>query len=143
MNARKQKMKQELQEKLFDKYPKIFRDKDKDITQSCMGWGIECPDAWYDLIDACCDVLQWFCDNIIKAQIYADQVKEKFGRFTFYFHFEDDITDHQYQIINGILTAYEQISTTICYECGSNKNVKSTGGGWIAYFCEDCMEKNT
>lgn len=31
----------ELQEKLFEKYPKIFRQKDLSMNETCMCWGIE------------------------------------------------------------------------------------------------------
>ena len=32
-------MKEELQKILFDKYPAMFRDKDKSMSESCMYWG--------------------------------------------------------------------------------------------------------
>ena len=35
-------MDQELQNQLFEKYPDLFSNKDKDIMHSCMAWGIDC-----------------------------------------------------------------------------------------------------
>ena len=35
-------MKAELQNKLFEKYPKIFGQKDLPMTQTAMCWGIDC-----------------------------------------------------------------------------------------------------
>jgi len=34
-------MKVELQQKLYDKYPLLFTDKDADMRTTCMCWGIE------------------------------------------------------------------------------------------------------
>ena len=45
------KMKQELQQKLYDTYPKLFIQKDLPPQQTAMCWGICCGDGWYDLID--------------------------------------------------------------------------------------------
>ena len=49
-------MNKELQEKLYEKYPKIFRQKDESTKTSCMGWGICCGDGWvYTLCSTCRD----------------------------------------------------------------------------------------
>jgi hypothetical protein len=56
-------MKQELQQKLYDKYPKIFRQKDLPMTQTCMCWGIDTNDGWYSLLDTLCSQIQWRIDN--------------------------------------------------------------------------------
>ena len=47
-------MKKELQEKLFANFPEIFKQKDLDMTQTAMCWGISCNDGWYDLINELC-----------------------------------------------------------------------------------------
>jgi len=56
-------MKQELQNKLFEKYPKIFGQKDLPMTQTAMCWGISCGDGWYNIIDTLCGHLQYLVDN--------------------------------------------------------------------------------
>ena len=43
-------MKKELQDKLFEKYPKLYRQKDLDKTQTAMCWGISCGSGWYNII---------------------------------------------------------------------------------------------
>jgi hypothetical protein len=43
-------MKQELQENLFRKFPHLYTDRTKPMTQTCMCWGIDCGDGWYKLI---------------------------------------------------------------------------------------------
>lgn len=58
-------MKAKLQKKLFDKYPKLFRQKDLPMTQTCMCWGIDTGEGWYDLIDILCSCIQNHVDNEI------------------------------------------------------------------------------
>lgn len=43
-------MKKELQEKLFNDFPLLYGDCSKDMSQSCMFWGIDCGDGWYDIL---------------------------------------------------------------------------------------------
>ena len=78
-------MKEELEKMLFERYPKIFGNKDKPMTETCMCWGIECPDSWFDMLDSLCKALQWDTDKNDYPQIVADQVKEKFGTLRFYY----------------------------------------------------------
>ena len=57
-------MKDELDQKLVNKYPEIFRNRYGDMRETAMCWGFECGDGWYDLIDNACAVM----DNVIKNQ---------------------------------------------------------------------------
>ena len=43
-------MTRELENKLFEKYPKIFAGKDLPITQNLMSFGCECEDGWFNII---------------------------------------------------------------------------------------------
>ena len=59
-------MKEELQKKLYEKYPLTFADKDKSAQESCMYWGIDTGDGWYDLIDDLCSKLEPLIEEWIK-----------------------------------------------------------------------------
>jgi hypothetical protein len=113
-------MKTELQEKLFSKYPKIFGDRTKPMTETCMCWGLEVGDGWYDLIDTLCEALTYTYRTSVQVdeedgkrlgiepyvypkdgetsyyftveppQVIATQVKEKYGTLRFYYRFELD-----------------------------------------------------
>jgi len=107
-------MKAELQEKLFDKYPKIFGDRTKPMTETCMCWGLDVGDGWYDLIDTLCEALTYTYTTSIEVdeedgkrlgikpysdsyyftveppQVIATQVKEKYGTLRFYYRSEFD-----------------------------------------------------
>ena len=56
-------MKVELQKQLFEKYPKIFRQKDLSMKETCMCWGFECGDGWYNILDCLCAGIQNYIDN--------------------------------------------------------------------------------
>ena len=135
-------MKEELEKKLFEKYPKIFMDRDKSMQETCMCWGIECPDAWYDMLDRMCRSLQYDTDTNSYPQVIAEQVKEKFGTLRFYYRTEGGEGNLEYKdgYITGTIHTYENMSGDICSDCGINQNISSTKG-WIAYICDECKKK--
>ena len=100
-------MKKELQDKLFEKYPKIFRQKDLSKQETCMCWGFQCGDGWYELIDALCNCIQSRIDYKGGQQIEAVQVKTKFGGLRFYTNCTDDA------FILGLIRMAESMSYNI------------------------------
>jgi hypothetical protein len=50
-------MRKELDEALCAKYPLIFGDRHKPMTQTAMCWGFSCGDGWYNIIDTLCGML--------------------------------------------------------------------------------------
>jgi hypothetical protein len=56
-------MRKELDEKLCAKYPEIFRDRNAPMTHTCMCWGFDCGDGWYNIIDALCANIKAHVDN--------------------------------------------------------------------------------
>ena len=132
-------MKKELQLKLYEDYPKIFRQKDMSPQETAMCWGIACGDGWYDLLHDLCGEIQNHCENINRRRSYnrdeftceAVQVKEKFGALCFYTYGSDDYID-------GLVSMAEAVSLRTCSECG-NKSIKNkTSRGWIHTLCKDC-----
>ena len=109
-------MKPELDKQLCEKYPKIFKNRNASQIESCMYWGIDVSDGWYDIIDALCQAATYTYTTSIMVdeadgkrlniapysytnittyhfeikppQLVADQVKEKFGTLRFYYHTE-------------------------------------------------------
>ena len=134
-------MKQELQDKLFNKYPKIFRQKDLPMQETAMCWGICVCDGWYDLIDNLCMQIQHHINwtNIgprenEKSELLwfeATQVKEKFGGLRFYYDGGDDF-------ISGMVTLAESMSYHICEVCGDSG--KQTEEKWATTRCEKHKE---
>ena len=126
-------MKKELEQQLYEKYPKKFADKDKNMQESCMCWGIECPDSWYWLLSQFCGSIQSFIDSNKKPQVVATQVKEKYGGLRFYYNGGDDY-------VAGMIWFAEDLSYSICADCGSTEEVTPTKG-WIRYLCKECINK--
>ena len=127
-------MRQELDEKLCAKYPKIFVNRHGDKMKTLMCWGFSCGDGWYWLIDRLCSNLQWNTDHNNQPQIVAVQVKEKFGGLRFYV---ESASPEQYAVISFA----ESLSYGVCEECGSPHNIGRTSG-WIRTLCETCAGDN-
>lgn len=200
-------MKAELQKKLYDKYPAIFIKNELPMTETCMCWGIECGDGWYDLMDNLCARLNDICEKY-DVKIVADQVKEKYGTLRFYYsvefgkrwtrkfsrmsnflhtisshlsytrfpklvnyinHMYCDARDKEWQLdnqvyitkhcngwikhgqfmlayrgvydlIDGVISNFDDFSSMVCEKCGSTVGVESTKG-WISYQCTVCRNK--
>jgi hypothetical protein len=128
-------MSPELDKQLCEKYPKIFKNRHGDPKETCMCWGIECGDGWYDLLDHLCANLQFNTDvnNYVSngieryPQVVAMQVKEKFGGLRFYV---ESATDAQYAVISFA----EALSYHMCDVCGAKG--KPNREGWIKTRCE-------
>jgi len=128
-------MTRELEEKLFEKYPKIFSGKDEPIIQNLMPFGFECGDGWFWLIDTMCDHIQSYIDLNGLDQIKALQVKEKYGTLRFYYSYGNEKID-------GIVSHTEWLSGHTCEYCGSTKDVGITTG-WNVVMChEDWMKSD-
>ena len=54
-------MQHELDNRLFDKYPKIFRNPHTVLTQTCI-WGFEIDNGWYNIVDKLCNNIQSHID---------------------------------------------------------------------------------
>jgi hypothetical protein len=126
-------MSPELDKKLCEKYPKIFKDRDKSMMESCMFWGLDCGDGWYNIIDKMCGLIAWDIEHNKMPEVVATQVKEKFGTLSFYFYGGDKRT-------SGIVSMAEQMSGVMCEECGNPGEIVKIGG-WVYTRCEKCKEK--
>jgi len=137
-------MNEELDKILCEKYPKIFRDRNKHMQVSCMCWGFSHGDGWYNIIEAACRNIQNHTDWKRKQEPYASmseeefdeihqpiaaQVKEKFGGLRFYVDNADDYT-------SGVIAMAESMSYKTCETCGAPG--KQSGKGWIKTVCESC-----
>lgn len=136
----------ELENKLYEKYPQFFSNKDKGIMQSCMAWGCECGNGWFDIISSLCWMIRQHEDNKVWRKKYLeendpeklkqepeyfpvkfDQIKEKYGTLRVYFSGGDEY-------VEGLVSMAEAISGKICEVCG-NKG-QPNKGGWITTLCE-------
>lgn len=61
------------------------------------------------------------------------QIKEKWGKFTFYVNTYPKEVDR-------VIKKYEYISQFVCIDCGEDAVKKTVG--WICPYCEHCLPKN-
>ena len=145
-------MKQELDNLLCEKYPKMMVNRNKSMIETCMCWGFECGDGWFNILDQLMSNIQHHIDWKEKQQnsaitfnskvkpeefrevpelipqVTLDQVKEKFGTLRFYYTGGDEY-------IRGMVTMAESMSGTTCETCG---NVgKFRGKSWFYTSCDE------
>ncbi len=126
-------MREELDKKLCEKYPKIFADRHKPMTETAMCWGFDHGDGWYQILDSLCSQIQhhidWQNRNEVKvAQVVATQVKEKFGGLRFYYNGGDDVID-------GMVRMAESWAANTCETCGKPGTLR--GKGWLYTACDE------
>jgi len=125
-------MKQELDQLLCEQYPKMMVNRNKPMMETCMCWGFECGDGWFNILYQLMGNIQHHIDcrnknSEVVAQVTLDQVKEKFGTLSFYYSGGDDTID-------GMVRMAESMSGVTCEECG-NPGTQNEGG-WITTLCE-------
>jgi len=146
-------MKQELDELLCKKYPKMMVNRNSPMQETCMCWGFECGNGWFNILDQLMGNIQhhidWKQEQKEKynrgegcTQVTLDQVKEKFGTLRFYYTGGDDE-------ISGMVRMAESMSGVTCEGCGAPaetnwpKSENGGIGGWVRTICEPCETKRS
>lgn len=131
---------QSLQEKLYEDFPDLFADRNKSPRESCMSFGIECGNGWYDLIRSVCYRIKQHEENkkyrkesASDISVVFNQVKEKFGGLRIYYRGGDDYVD-------GVVDMAEEMSYKICERCGNRGTPNQ--GGWIVTLCDFCRQED-
>jgi len=131
-------MNQELDEYLCKVYPKMMVNRDKNMMETCMCWGFECGDGWFQILNQLMGNIQNHIDwsnrnGEVVSQVTLDQVKEKFGTLRFYYTGGDDY-------IRGMVTMAESMSGVTCEECGNPATTNwptLPQGGWVRTVCKE------
>lgn len=160
-------MSPELEHKLIEKYPGLFRDVDKSPKESLMCFGCEHGDGWYDIIDNLCGYLTNLQKNrtfflSLKDGEFKDfhcpdvrfmQIKEKYGTLRVYWRFVE-IENYEEleaklekpeQLEEYIGRYYDMIESAIDFcEYLSSKTCEVTGKpgklyskGWCTTLCKE------
>lgn len=136
-------MNKELEHKLVEKYPKILQDYGGDMMKTCMHFGMECGDGWYDLLDELLSKLNYL-SNVSEVQVVADQIKEKFGTLRFYYSTvaknDVDLDVILCKMVDDIVDRAEKRSAYICEKTGKDGALCSRMG-WLATLCKEEAEK--
>jgi hypothetical protein len=86
-------MKQELDKLLCERYPKMMVNRNKNMQETCMCWGFECGDGWFNILDQLMGSIKHQIDWKEKQRIGAIKYNEmaaqaKAGNFDL---FEEDM----------------------------------------------------
>ncbi len=122
---------------LFEKYPKLYAQKDLPSSKSLMCYGFP-GDGWFELIDALSFDIQNLCDQK-GFQVEAIQVKSKWGGLRFYITSTDscDVDNSDYEILRKLISAAESKSFNVCQLC-SNAIKESGRRSLRNNFCSGC-----
>ena len=107
---------------LVDNFPNLYQDYGGDMKATCMAWGFECGDGWFEL-------LKDLSEKLEPEGVVATQVKEKFGTLRFYAR---SATDETFALIDEA----EDISEKTCEVCGKPGTLR--GKGWVQTLCDAC-----
>lgn len=116
-------MKQELDELLCKKYPKIFKDRYADMKTTAMCWGFEHGSGWFNIIDLLCGQIQGHINNRRKERarnlVFNRALKQALAgnkdRLIKYFSYNGIITDYTMKSVNAAIekTTYRNIPEKI------------------------------
>jgi hypothetical protein len=95
-------MKQELDKLLCEKYPKMMVNRNKNMQETCMCWGFECGDGWFNILDQLMGNIQHYIDWKEKQRKWAMDYNEmaaqcKAGNFDLFEASMKDLTDQAFK----------------------------------------------
>jgi len=95
-------MKQELDKLLCEKYPKMMVNRNKNMQETCMCWGFECGDGWYNILNQLMGNIQHHIDWKEKQRKWAIEYNEmaaqaKAGNFDLFEEENKSLTDEEYK----------------------------------------------
>jgi hypothetical protein len=105
-------MRKELEQQFATRWPAWFRDLYGDVTETCLHFGFQHRDGWFDLVWRLCEQIEKVVGEGTPFKVA--QVKEKFGGLRFYFEGGNDAIG----AIRACVGAAAQESFHICEVCG-------------------------
>ena len=95
-------MSPKLTAELVQKYPRLFAEVGSTPQESCMAFGIECGDGWFQILESLCETLSGGysgsrrteadgVDGVMEYEfpyVIFTQIKEKFGTLRVYHTYE-------------------------------------------------------
>jgi hypothetical protein len=129
-------MRKDLDEKLTNDFPNLYRDRNDKACRSGIRWGYTCGNGWYPLIYRTSAKLEKLILQLPenKMKFYkATQVKQKFGGLRLYMY---DRT----QEMKDIISEAEEKSFHVCESCGKPGELIQIPHRWVTTSCKDHLE---
>jgi len=121
------------EKKILEGFPLLYGDKDKSMKETCMCWGIDCEDGWFDIIYDLSEKLERLIEKEEDRPDFgrpkAAQVKSKFATLRFYMTWETNE-------MSKLIEEAEAKSAEACELCGKPGIIK-LDGGWFVTVCEE------
>ena len=139
---------EEFDEMMCKRFPLIFIDRTKPMSETCMCWGFDVGQGWYPLILDLCRKMDFVCKSggdVI--HVVADQVKEKFASMRFYWHTAlvdkeakelspagQENANMVYEVVDDLVNHADEVSGRTCEQCGDYGEHR-VHGGWHVTLC--------
>jgi hypothetical protein len=133
-------MKKELQDKIFNDFPQLYRDRvlPDTISRMCDGFYC-CGDGWYDIIYNLSKEIHEFC---LKHKLEGDsyirvfQVKSKWASLRYYLEESGKLTKDQYDEVYALISKAANMSSKTCEVCGKPGKLYEANY-WASTLCEE------
>ena len=128
-------MKKDLQNRLFEEFPEIYRGSNLSPKDHCLGRGVETEDGWFSIIYAMSKTIHLHLKKLKDAGRPLDfefaQIKEKFATLRVY-------DNGGNEFIDGVISTAENLSSITCELCGKEgfRHINQKGS-WIKTLCEE------
>lgn len=131
---------------MCEKFPQLFQDRNKPMSETCMCWGFDVGKGWYKILFDLCEKLDYIREQTSIITVF-DQIKEKFGGGRFYYHIDastskldDKIVGMWGELIDSLVNRAEGESENTCAECGEKYfHDKICIGRWVYDLCKECL----
>lgn len=128
-------MSPELEQKLTEKFPDLFKGRSRPNTESLMCYGCEHSDGWFNIIRSMCHAIEDYLKRKDPRPEYEFfQIKEKFGTLRVYDNGHDEY-------IAGVIRMAENMSAFTC-EVTGNPGRMCRKGFWYRTLCAEQAEKD-
>ena len=134
-------MRKELDEALCRNFPNLYSRRHGDPRDTCMCFGFECGDGWYDLIREASRKIEELILELPEADregVFAEQVKEKFAGLRLYM---SGMPTQIYSRVQEVIREAEKKSFETCERCGKPGELYT--GGWLHTLCPEHAEGRT
>lgn len=129
-------MDKELQDTLFEKYDHLFRNRKLPRHQTCMCWGIDTGNGWYEIMEELCSKIQKYADETNNTDLAFEQVKEKFGFLRVY------VAGNSFpnETVDRFIAEAEAASAKTCEVTGKEGKIRRDLP-WQRVLCEEEYQK--
>lgn len=153
-------MDEKLEQQIYAVDPVFFRENDLSCQQTCMCWGMECGDGWFEPLLKMARQVRVINERLapLNRCIIAKQIKSKWANLRVYWDVEcldllnanplsqeeDEIVETCFQMMDSVVNNAELECENTCELCGAKGSFLEpllTCGSWITHKCRKCAQE--